>query len=173
MKQKVSKGEILCRKFFKYYFGKKCFYNYRPNWLKNPKTGHNLEIDIYYPKEKLAIEFQGIHHCLKYQKEKDKIKEQVCKKRKVKLIKIFEPHQLFRLRKKLCLDRLSPCLKKEIAKYRRSHKGKIGKYVAITKWKIKKEKSQKIQQDEIEFNKKMRLQRKEVLERNELAWIKR
>jgi len=36
----------------------------RPNWLKNPKTGHNLEIDIYFPKSKIAIEYNGIQHYI-------------------------------------------------------------------------------------------------------------
>ena len=34
----------------------------RPEWLKNPKTGYNLEIDIYFPKLKLAVEYQGRQH---------------------------------------------------------------------------------------------------------------
>jgi hypothetical protein len=34
----------------------------RPDWLKNPETGRNLEIDIYFPKLKLAVEYQGKQH---------------------------------------------------------------------------------------------------------------
>ena len=32
------------------------------DWLRNPKTNHNLYIDIYYPKFKLAIEIDGTQH---------------------------------------------------------------------------------------------------------------
>jgi len=34
----------------------------RPDWLKNPKTGRNLEIDIYFPKHKIAVEYNGKQH---------------------------------------------------------------------------------------------------------------
>ena len=63
----------------------KVLYNYRPDWLKNPKTGHNLELDIYYPDRNLAIEIQGIHHETTYQKYKDSIKAQVCKEKGITL----------------------------------------------------------------------------------------
>ncbi len=33
--------------------------NYRPEWLKNINTGFNLEIDIWLPKEKIGIEYDG------------------------------------------------------------------------------------------------------------------
>ena len=38
--------------------------NWRPNWLKNPETNKNLEIDAYYSKLKLAFEYDGIQHRL-------------------------------------------------------------------------------------------------------------
>jgi len=47
-----------------FYFIKKYFsdtqINYRPDWLKNPKTGRNLEIDIWIPSLKVGIEYDGV-----------------------------------------------------------------------------------------------------------------
>lgn len=36
--------------------------DYRPDFLKNPKTGKNLEIDIYCEEKKFGFEYQGAHH---------------------------------------------------------------------------------------------------------------
>ena len=33
--------------------------NYRPDWLKNKESGFNLEIDIWLPKERIGIEYDG------------------------------------------------------------------------------------------------------------------
>lgn len=47
-----------------YYFLKKHFktvdHNYRPNWLKNPYTKSNLEIDIWIPSLKVGVEYDGV-----------------------------------------------------------------------------------------------------------------
>ena len=47
-----------------YYFLKKHFkkvdHNYRPNWLKNPATKTNLEIDIWIPSLKIGVEYDGV-----------------------------------------------------------------------------------------------------------------
>lgn len=36
--------------------------NYRPKWLKNPETGRNLEIDVYYEPWKIGMEYNGAQH---------------------------------------------------------------------------------------------------------------
>ena len=62
---KISYGEKLCRELLEmWFFENKVLYNYRPDWLKNPLTGKNLELDIYYPELKLAVEFNGMQHKL-------------------------------------------------------------------------------------------------------------
>lgn len=36
--------------------------SHKPDWMKNPKTGVNLELDCYNDELKIAIEYNGIHH---------------------------------------------------------------------------------------------------------------
>jgi hypothetical protein len=79
--------ENLIDLIFWYYSKSEVKRNYRPNWLKNPKTGRNLELDFYLEKKKIAVEVQGFHHKTIYQEEKDKIKEDICKERGIRLIK--------------------------------------------------------------------------------------
>jgi hypothetical protein len=96
---KTSYGEQLCRRVCKTWFPDKgVIYNYRPLWLQNPKTGKNLELDIYYPDLKLAIEFNGIQHNLLLQKEKDYFKKQQCIKVGIVLLSIFHPLELLNCR---------------------------------------------------------------------------
>ena len=55
--------------------------NYRPDWLKNPITNKNLELDRYYPDLKIGFEFNGVQHRKKNnieQWERDKIKKKLC-----------------------------------------------------------------------------------------------
>src|SRR5690554_631360 len=75
-------------------------YNKRPDFLKNPKTGRNLELDIYDPKRKIAIEYDGRQHR-EYvphfhrnkqdhinQVHRDKLKKKLCNENGIKLISI-------------------------------------------------------------------------------------
>jgi hypothetical protein len=61
---KTSKGEELVRKVVDRLFpNETIYYNYRDNnILKNPKTGHSLEYDIYIPAQAIAIEYNGSQH---------------------------------------------------------------------------------------------------------------
>lgn len=57
--------------------------NFRPDWLKNPATGANLELDRYYPRLLLGFEFNGPQHRKEIgekQWERDKLKKHLCAK---------------------------------------------------------------------------------------------
>lgn len=74
--------------------------------LINPETGYPLEIDVYFPKYRLAIEFNGIryHAHPDYYKEtdtidgrlvseiwkRDELKKKLCEEKKIKLITVWE-----------------------------------------------------------------------------------
>jgi len=61
------------------------------NTVVNPLTGYNLELDIYLPKEKKAIEFNGTYwHSLDKVQLHDKIKEKQCKEMNINLMTIKE-----------------------------------------------------------------------------------
>lgn len=59
--KKVSKGEEICRNVIEEIYQKK-FPCVRPNFLKNPETKRNLELDCYNEELKLAVEYNGIQH---------------------------------------------------------------------------------------------------------------
>lgn len=93
-----SKGQQKCAdilgKIFPGYVFKTC----RPNFLRNPKSGRNLELDLYCEKLNLAIEYNGQQHYkhtelfhrryldFTKQQDRDKLKKQLCQKHGVKLI---------------------------------------------------------------------------------------
>lgn len=98
---KVSKGEAECRRVL-YDIFKKPFPNMRPDFLRNPVTGgqHNLELDCYNAELSLAVEYSGIQHY-KYvpyfhrskdaflnQKYRDDMKKRICKEYGVNLIEV-------------------------------------------------------------------------------------
>lgn len=96
---KESKGEIECRKILEDIFGEK-FPKVRPNFLKHPATGKNLEIDCYNEKRKLGLEYSGRQHYVftpvfhktlkdfEDQKERDELKKKLCQENGVKLIEV-------------------------------------------------------------------------------------
>lgn len=107
-KPKINKHEEKCRSIFEKIFKKK-FKSVRPDWLKNPVTKKNLELDGYCDDIKtkygrgLAFEYDGIQHSkytshfhkkgpkeFIYQTKKDSWKDFRCKEMGVVLIRI--PH---------------------------------------------------------------------------------
>jgi len=80
--------------------------NIRPNWLKNPITGKNLEIDLYMPELNIGIEVQGIQHDrftpglhatiddFEYQQQRDRIKKALCEKNGVMLFEVRSPEEI-------------------------------------------------------------------------------
>lgn len=75
--------------------------NYRPKWLRNPKTKYALELDFWLPDLALAIEVQGRQHIdfiphfhgtienYQAQLERDQLKKDICVKRGVFLYEVF------------------------------------------------------------------------------------
>jgi len=71
--------------------------------IKNPETNYALELDIWCPNLKLAIEYDGQHHfsskiygkkSLKYVQKMDEIKNQECKRMGIKLIRLNKDDDL-------------------------------------------------------------------------------
>lgn len=94
-----SKLELLTKYHLENLF-RKSFYKIRPNFLKNNKTGRNLEIDLFNKELNLAVEIQGIQHYKftpKFhlsekhfieQKQRDYMKKERCQQYGIKLIEI-------------------------------------------------------------------------------------
>lgn len=104
--KRLWKNEERCRQIFEKIFGVK-FESVRPDFLKNPVTNRNLELDGYNPTIKtkmgrgLAFERDGEQHAMYipsmhknnpqefiYQDLKDKWKSEICKKEGIMLIRI-------------------------------------------------------------------------------------
>lgn len=109
-KKSTSKNEEKCREIFESIFGVR-FESIRPDFLKNPTTGRNLELDGYNANiptrlgHGLAFEYDGAQHAkyvpvfhgndenkFKYQESCDKFKDMQCKKHGILLIRI--PHTI-------------------------------------------------------------------------------
>lgn len=56
-----SRGEIVCCEVMQRIFGKP-FTAHRPDFLRNPETGQNLELDCFNPELKIAVEYNGRQH---------------------------------------------------------------------------------------------------------------
>ena len=83
---RIATEKLMFSVLDKLYSGKQHKDHYRPKWLKNPDTNQNLELDRYYPRLKLAFEYNGRHHDNKYQMYKDGIKRDTCLKRGIALV---------------------------------------------------------------------------------------
>jgi hypothetical protein len=69
--------------------------NLRPDFLKNPSTGHNLELDFFLPRLSLGIEVQGPHHYTSDdQASRDETKRLLCAAAGVVLLEL----SIFQLR---------------------------------------------------------------------------
>lgn len=98
---KDSKGEIECKKVLEKIFNKP-FKKARPNFLNNPVTGgdYNLELDCYNDELGLAVEYSGRQHyeyipffhknkeAFYNQKYRDELKRRMCKENNIILIEV-------------------------------------------------------------------------------------
>lgn len=114
-----------CRAIFTDIFGVE-FTTIRPDWLKNPETGRNLELDGYNPNIKssigvgVAFEYNGSQHsfynphfhrsqeAFVKQVRRDHYKKKVCAERKIVLISI--PYHITR-------EGLSTFIRTELKKF--------------------------------------------------------
>lgn len=95
-----SIGETCCGLFLKLVFPNHKFIKVRPDWLKNPATGKNLELDLFCEELMIAVEYNGEQHYVfphyynKTEEEflksqtRDKLKEEICTKRNICLIRV-------------------------------------------------------------------------------------
>lgn len=100
-RRSTSKREEMVRDILEKIYGKK-FIPIRPDFLKNPATGRNLEIDCYNEEMNLGVEVDGKQHseyvphfhenagAFRYQVAKDDFKKKKCQLVGVTLINI--PH---------------------------------------------------------------------------------
>ena len=58
-----SKGEAICKQVIEEIY-QAPFYCVRPDFLKNPETGRNLELDLYNDFYKIAVEYDGLQHSI-------------------------------------------------------------------------------------------------------------
>lgn len=94
-----SKGEIECRRFLETIF-QVPFSKARPDFLKNPITGNNLELDCFNESLKLGVEYNGKQHydfttffhrnieASTNQKYRDELKRRMCKENNINLIEV-------------------------------------------------------------------------------------
>lgn len=99
-KSRRWKGEEYCCMALENIVGHKVQRNIRPDFLKNPETCRNLELDCFDPETKIAVEYNGIQHYeypnIFHQSEKifqdqvyrDTIKNELCQKNGITLITV-------------------------------------------------------------------------------------
>jgi hypothetical protein len=99
---KESKGEVECKRILEKLFFPKKFDKARPDFLRNPVTGgnFNLELDCYNKDLKLAVEYNGKQHyeyipyfhrnkdAFTNQKYRDDMKRRMCKDENIILIEV-------------------------------------------------------------------------------------
>lgn len=98
-----SRGELECRRVLQWLF-KRPFNKARPDFLRNPVTGgdFNLELDCFEPELRIAVEYNGIQHyqyipyfhknkeAFLNQKYRDQMKRTLCRDNNILLIEV--PH---------------------------------------------------------------------------------
>jgi len=93
------KMENECRRHFESLFHE-AFPSCRPDFLANPKTGHNLELDGFNPRLRLAFEYNGSQHyfynpffhadeqAFEQMQDRDELKRALCEQAGITLITI-------------------------------------------------------------------------------------
>ena len=149
----------MCRELMQRWFPDSgAVYNHRPDWLKNPETGRNLELDIYYPELKLAVEFNGSQHKFLLQRRKDWFKNKQCSERGILMLSVYHPMDLFKCKLlvknhtgiKTTSGRKDPCLLLKLQGY-------VSKTDGSSQWfQEEKEKSSIVEETSMERKKERR-----------------
>lgn len=97
---KGNKGEDIVAQAFEEIIEAEIQRNIRPDFLQNPESGKNMELDCYCEKYKIAVEYNGIQHY-KYpsafhkserefynQVYRDRLKKKLCDKAGIYLISV-------------------------------------------------------------------------------------
>ena len=99
VKKTSLKMETECRSHFEAIFQDE-FASCRPSFLLNEKTGHNLELDGFNERLKIAFEYNGSQHyffspffhtseaAFEKMKQRDELKRRLCVKEGIQLITI-------------------------------------------------------------------------------------
>ena len=94
-----SRGEKLCRSILEKFFNKP-FTSARPNFLLNPETNRNLELDCFNKELMLALEYNGAQHYdwpntfhktleeFNAQRRRDDLKRRICESSGIYLITV-------------------------------------------------------------------------------------
>ena len=173
----LSRFEEITRQFFRKILPQKPIYNSRPDWLKY-RTGFNLELDIFYPTIRLAIECNGFGHKERYQKQKDKFKSDKCKENGIVLITVTHPARLLKrdvleiightVGKRVSKSHLPYSLVRSMKRYK-PHKIKRLKFlerkIKLQERKIKLQEYEDIQNKETEGNKRRRAYQEQATNR--------
>lgn len=97
--KKYYAKEKICKNILENIFVGYTFEKVRPAFLINPNTNRPLELDLYNEHLNFAVEYNGAQHRkphyfngygekLRDQKNRDKIKKELCKKKGIKLLVI-------------------------------------------------------------------------------------
>ncbi len=116
----IPLSELICKSYFENIFNYE-FISIRPDFLKNPKTKYNLELDGYCKELNIAFEHNGYYHYNSAYRNKklediqyrDTLKIQLCAQNNTKLIiipELFKQVQIYDLHQFI----LNECAKQNI-----------------------------------------------------------
>lgn len=117
-----SKGELKCKQVLEELFARE-FVTVRPDFLCNPETGYNLELDCYNHDLRLAVEYNGEYHYKQpknhtlesFEKRQylDQLKAELCERNGIHLITVPYTVSIDEIEGYI-MERLPPVLKELI-----------------------------------------------------------
>jgi hypothetical protein len=103
----ASAGEVRVSQLLEELYPGRRFTKVRPDWLRNPETGRNLELDFYCEELRMAVEYNGrqhYEHCeyfhgprvkgaFEAQRRRDQAKAKICASRGIRLVEVPYYHR--------------------------------------------------------------------------------